>query len=471
MPAGNLLDAEVRFDLKTNDKDRHAGGILFVDYARSAFDRDGRIVWTLPSIPGIVDSVTQVRDLKMTVDHTITFLTPQNAVEIDLDANVLWKAPNPFTLKNELITYHHDLKKTRRGTYIVLGKRKVTRRLPGKYTAKDLDKEYEAEMIKGKAYRKTQMDVVLEFDKAGNLIWFWDANDYITDEDLAFKRDPSDSSHLFSTHANAFSEDAEGKTIYLGFRDLSRIVKIDKKKKKVLKSYGEKFPSGEAKVANHLFRRQHDATITGRNSILILNNNEASDANVKRVSGIVEFSENITKTDSMPLRSFELDYGGNRDAWSSGGGNVTELPNGNILVCGGILNRLIEVNKNNEVVWEAHVVSRFKKDKRWSPFPQYRASWVPEIGTHHFIARLEKTETDDEVNLVITNTGSAEDFYTIEVLKADKTVLKITSSAIKIRETNTQKIKSKDLLPGSGASILKIKSEKGGIIKLLPLTP
>lgn len=162
---------------------------------------------------------------------------------------------------------------------------------------------------------------------------------------------------LFGTHANAFSENEEGTKVYIGFRDLSRIIKIDKQTKQVDLSYGERFPSGDGLYACHAFRKQHDASVTKHNSILLLNNDEKE---VKR-SSVVELKDNVTGKDSAVIWKFNLDFDGPLNGKSVSGGNVMELPNSNVLVCAGVLNRVFEVSRTKEVVWDAFVQSKEKR--------------------------------------------------------------------------------------------------------------
>lgn len=56
-----------KLDIQVNHPD-NAGGFLAIDYTRAIYDREGRPVWALPDIPGLVDAETQVRDLKLSGD-------------------------------------------------------------------------------------------------------------------------------------------------------------------------------------------------------------------------------------------------------------------------------------------------------------------------------------------------------------------------------------------------------------------
>src|SRR5205085_7664641 len=108
---------------------------------------------------------------------------------------------------------------------MVLAFRRIYRKVTGNHSLESFENESDLIVINNVLHKKTQMSLVLEFDKQGKLIWFWDSNDHITDEDLNYKKNqkgvPS-----FATHANAFSENKAGTKVYVGFRDLNRIVKV-----------------------------------------------------------------------------------------------------------------------------------------------------------------------------------------------------------------------------------------------------
>src|SRR5689334_24059471 len=94
----------------------------------------------------------QIRDLKITKDNTVTFLNGSFPLEIDLDGNILWMPPYPFILNSDTIVYHHDFKKTNRGTYMVMGNKKVYRKVLGDYSADLLRKEFETRVIDNQVY-------------------------------------------------------------------------------------------------------------------------------------------------------------------------------------------------------------------------------------------------------------------------------------------------------------------------------
>lgn len=420
----------------TNEKGKHAGGFIAVDYTRSVYDRQGKRIWTLPMIPGLVDERTHVRDLKFTKDNTVTFLTIPIPLEIDLSGNVLWRAPHPFIYEQDSILYHHEFQKTSRGTYLVLGDRKVWRRVPGAFAPEDLKTEFDVKIVNGEVYKKVLMTLVLEFSKDGKLLWSWDANTYVKDEDLNYKKTKRGFPNL-ATHANALRESADGKKIYVGFRDLSRIVKIDKQSGKVETSYGEKYPSGEAPLGNGLFLNQHDAFLTNHRSLIVFNNNGA--LSPTGVSSIIELRDPCGPKDSLLLWRFELNFDTLSTAKSMNGGSVAEFSNKNILLCGGSLNRIFEVTRDKKIVWDAFITARGKGDSQWQPMPQYRCHPVKEWKESHFMTELRSlttkgTQTYYEVKL--HNTGQQTEVCMIEFYnQAGKTIKEMRSTPVKPGES------------------------------------
>src|SRR4051812_45433991 len=80
---------EIKMDVRINNESKNAKGLICLDYARSIYDRKGQVVWTMPMIDELVREGTQIRDLKLTKDNTLTFLTIPVPAEIDFEGNVL----------------------------------------------------------------------------------------------------------------------------------------------------------------------------------------------------------------------------------------------------------------------------------------------------------------------------------------------------------------------------------------------
>jgi hypothetical protein len=415
---------EVKLITRTNKPGKYGTELIAADYARSIFNRDGKAMWTLPAIESVIDRKTQIRDLKMTSQNTITFLAGKTPIEIDFEGNVIWKGPDHFIFEGDTITFHHEFKKDNNGNYYILGSRFVYRKLLVKLPDSIVKNEDMVKITDTAVYRKIETSILLKLDKDNKLLWFWDSNDYLQDIDLNYKRSGSGFPN-FSSHANAFSVNEEGTMAYVGFRDLSRLVKIEIKTKKVVCSYGEKYPSGEAKFYNNLFRFQHGANITAHNTLLILNNNNVRSG---AITSVVEFSDHPAKMkDSVLLWKFGLNFDTLTNGKSVKGGNVEALQNSNLLVCAGELNRIFEVTRNKEVVWDAFIYYRTKKDTLWRAFSQYRASAFKRVAFNHFVSEVKEFKIKNNkvlINYYIHNTGNLSDSYFIEILNENNVALK-----------------------------------------------
>ena len=170
---------EIKVDVKTNKEAKHSGGIMSLDYSKSIIDRKGKQVWAIPSLPGVPADKMYIRDMRITQDNTITFLTFEVPYELDVDGKVVWKAPYPFILNKDTIHYHHDFKKTSRGTYMVLGDKFVYRSLLGNYSELEIKNSSGIKKINDTLYKRINITTLLEFNKSGELIWYWDANSYL----------------------------------------------------------------------------------------------------------------------------------------------------------------------------------------------------------------------------------------------------------------------------------------------------
>lgn len=432
--------SDIKIEVLKNDSNKHLGGLICIDYAKMICDRTGKTVWVMPEIPGLQGNASQIRDLKLTAKNTLTFLSDNVPLEIDLAGNVLWQLPRPYKFGNDTITFHHVFTKTKTGHYYVLGNRKVPRRVIGDLKKGIDDVSQGLTWRRDTAYKQVDIALVFEFDADGKVLWFWDANKYITDEDINFKRNPAGFPILL-THANGLTLNEEESIIYVSFRDLNRIIRIDKKSKSVKESYGEKYPSGDAAWYGNWFESQHDPNLTARKSLIILNNNGARS---RKVSSIMEFAAYPKSAQENLIWKFDLNFDSLTDGKSPSGGNVIEMPNTNIFVCGGQLNRIFEVTRQKEIVWDAFLYSK-SFDADWQKFPQYRASWIEALDEYHFMVNVKSVpskstkKTDFEIQLINTCDSISSAELEIHDLNG-KLILKKKISALSTLDSNFQEL-------------------------------
>jgi len=454
---------EIWLDVKTNKKGSHSEGLISIDYTRCLYARAGNAVWTFPEMPWLSTSTTQVRDLKITKDNTVTFFNDQVPTEMDVYGNILWTAPYPFILKTDTILYHHNFTKTKYGTYVILGNKKAYRKVSPAYTAEDL-RNFEIIRKDSGLYCKVLMTVLLEFNKKGELTWFWDSDDYIKDVDLNYKK-KRENAPIMATHSSAFSLNEAGTKIYVSFRDLSRIIKLDKKTKKVELSYGEKLPSGDALLGNSLFRKQQDVFVTRHNSFLVFNSN-VQDPSERWYSSVLEVKENPGPKDSLLLWKMPLNFDGLTKGRSFNGGNVMEVRGLNLLICTGSEGRIFEVKRSGEIVWDALVKSRKSGDTTWQNMPQYRSSWVTGLKRYYFITESKGLTTSAGMatwKVNIHNTGNADDSYQVQVLSEKNAVVcKTTVVSVKNSTEATKILNFKHAVKRGSSYTLVVTSVNSG---------
>ncbi len=328
--------------------------------------------------------------------------------------------------------YHHDFKRLDNGHYMVLGERYSWRIVPDTF---DITK-FRAENLQtseGVTRVKILFGTIIEYDKRGNVVWWWDSADYLSDKDLfsdqvstnTFRMTLPAKAEIFG-HLNAFEVDADGQYVYAGFRDLNRIIKIEKSTGNVVYSWGKKMPSGEAMVGDDLFISQHELMLSpDGNKILVFNNNDIN--NTVNSSEVIEFSQPKGESPTKITWLFDCRFDALGNGKSIRGGGVQYMDGDNVLICMAGGGRVTEVNKKtNEVVWDC-IFSKEMDTKQTVPITLYRTHYNTSLYPCYFTAQSPLDVVDaktSSINLTIYNEGTNEDSYTITV--STDTVTKIS---------------------------------------------
>lgn len=412
-----------QYEGRKMDRIKATKGLIFFDYGRVGVNRAGKPIWYIPDLDSLQET-TQVRDVKMTTSGTFTALIGWTALEFTRDGKVIWQAPDDGQVNGETREhYHHEFTKLPNGNYLVLGQDHVKRRIPE--TNDSVDVEF---------------GTVIEYDKLGNVVWFWNSNDYFTDADLFSRK--RGGGYDVRTHMNACTvyEDQ----LFVGFRDISRIVVIDKKTKEVTESYGGYGAFSEPHAATGFFRRQHDALRLSDGNLAVFNNDSILDPEV--VSSVVVFTQ-TREGKSYKLMDFKMDFDDLTDGKSVKTGNLNELENGNLLVNLGSINRCIELSRSGEVVWSMFIERYDDKAHDWVPFPQYRASHAFDLYPNVFTSKLTANSLKKrkrEIAARVYNVGSEDDTYIVSLVKNGR-----------IKATQTAQISAK----GNGNVSFKLKGK------------
>lgn len=424
--------------------------LIWIDYFHAAFDKWGRAVWYIANPNGSVSKDEQIRNLKMSPKGTVTFLTGTEAYDIDINGNILWKAPNDGKISGkEREFYHHDFNMMANGNYMVLGQYYENRKPPN---------------TKDTALCELEIGTVIEYDSTGKISWSWNSKDYFTNEEL-FYSTKLKLNDAITTHMNAFSVDEACKYVYVGFRNINRIIKIEKKTGKVIASYGSIIDKTKKETiyGNNFFNRQHDAYVLSNNNIVVLNNDNIDLPEV--VSSVVIFNQK-SKTNLFPKKvwEFKLNFDTLTNGKSFKMGNVTELKNGNLLVCEGAINRIIEVTPKKEIVWDAFTEEYYLPDKKWIKSPQYRASFSSSLYPYYFtVNSIKKDSLNNKhyYSFQIVNEGTEQDKYEIMVYKGNSMETQLTTDNIGAHKKTELKI----YVQNTDNISIKIKSLKSGKIR------
>jgi hypothetical protein len=387
--------ADLRIRVTHNDSTAHNGGLISFDYHGMIADRRGNPVWFLPSVAGNDYSRNdKVRDLRITHASTCTFITQRNAFEITYDGRVLWRGPKAGKNTEAYIeTLHHGVERLSNGNMLTAGNHTMFIPVPG-----------------DTANAKSEFGVLAEYTRTGRLVWKWDSYNYISPLDYRFVK-TGESEWIVASHLNAFRAGESDSIMYAGFRDLDRIVKINRNNGSVLASWGKKLKSGEAHSGDNFFHAQHDVTLLRDGNIAVFNNDSVSKDGV--VSSVVIFSPAAPGEESGLIWKFNCDFDGANDGRSEKCGSVDEQPNGNLLVNFGTINRCVEISRDKVIVWNAFTESYNSQTKLWMPAGQYRSHWSSSMYPCYFGADIINRNRNG-FDVRVWNEGSEADSYTVQ---------------------------------------------------------
>lgn len=376
-----------------NKKNKIQNGLIWVDHFHCALDRDGNIVWFIPNSSPDFETKRQIRDFKFYNNGSLTFISAPEAYHVDLNMNVIWKASNTNKIADTKIgDYHHDLEILKNGNYLVMANEVV-----------NFENDLPNDTIVSAPVDFTNL---VEFNKNGEIAWTWIMKEHFPYEFLINSKIEKESG-VVNPHANSFCIDEKNNFIYISFRDISRIIKIDKATKKIVTSYGLKLNNEDDVIETDLFRLQHDIQLTSNNDFLLFNNNDIKKKKVSSVEIINQVNEQNKEVQSK--WNFKLNFDTINNGMALKMGGVKMLPNTNLLICEGTLNRVVEISKNKEVLWDLVIEKKDSLGRKNSSFPIYRADFSTSLYPYYF------SIVKDENKLIIFNKGDNSDSYKIKM--------------------------------------------------------
>ncbi len=344
------------YNSKTNVED----GIIWLDHIHCAINRDLEVVWFLSPIIEDFKENKQIRDFRVYQDGTISFISEGEAYHINKDLTIIWQAPDSGKIsQDKKENYHHSFEKLQNGNYIVLGNQYIE--LEKTDTKDDLEKHIE-------------FTTIIEYNKNKDIVWSWKLIDNLSLDLLA---NPETNS-IYNTHCNSLSISPDGQKILLGFRDLSRIIEIDKKSGKILRSFGKKLNKTDTLVyETDLFMFPHDAKYINNDLISVLNNNDIKNGKISSLLFLKLPSKSNKKL--IPVWDFQFNFDKHTNGKSSKLGNYVILPNKNLLINQGSVNRIIEINPLKKIpLWDLVITKKYTTGN-WNDFAVYRVFFTKKL--------------------------------------------------------------------------------------------
>jgi hypothetical protein len=349
---------------------------VFTDCSMSLYDMNGEVVWFIPASVLRERGFGSVEDLKCTSRGTITYMHQGRLYEISYDGRLLNTLPpetggqGPGFVSN----IHHDATRLKNGHFMALGNEQLfwkllNGRISIKHNAED-------------GYQPLILATLDEYDEKGKVVWQFKASDYVLHSDIVNLR-TSDGKPALEVHPNAFFFDEQTGQIYLGLKNVSRILKIQYPQGKVLAEFGRKCSVGDTSLDQELFCQQHAISVKNGN-IYVFNNNACGSNPVPRLVVLKESKATaygVSKIWEYECKVPLIPEGRSR------GGNITDLPDGNIFAALSMpYNELIIVDGQKNLLWEA-------KSERWNPANN---SWL-DLGTYRASIITSKATLDSMI--------------------------------------------------------------------------
>ena len=293
------------------------------DGAVYLIDLYGKIVhsWRMPYPPGLYGYLTERGTLfyngKIPNDTFLGKAPFKGGVVMEADWNgrILWEVREP--------NHHHDGRMLKNGNLLLLCAAELPESLARKIQGGRPGTE-----VDGKIWA----DYLVELTKDGRKVWEWRTWEHLDPAEYPIPLIQNTRSEW--THGNAVAELQDG-NLLVSFRNISTVVKIDRRSGSVVWRLGAPVVSG-----------QHAPVPLPNGNILLFDN------------GPTRLDETFPSS-----RVIEVDPATNAIAWkyqdanaqaffSDRISNAQRLPNGNTLINEGMFGRFFEVTASGEVVWE-----------------------------------------------------------------------------------------------------------------------
>ena len=437
-----LVDkSRFRVRVLQNDSVHNGGGLVTLDLSGNIIDRNGNFVWFYPVSAGIMVNNTlqgfvnlHNNDMQLTSAGTITAIINHNAIDCDLNGRILWQAPKRLSNAGDSGKYvapyafHHCFKRLANGNYMVIDQDNIAiaDSLLGQ-REEGVPYNIVAKSILGKTI--VVDEIIKEFNPAGKMVWSWSSENYFDNKELTklvqTKPDPALLHPEPGGHMNAFDVDEKNGFVYAGFRNVSRVIKIDKATGQVVCAWGDNIKYRGIKNGDGFFLKQHGTTLLHDGNLAVYNNNPKPvlAPGESAASEVVVFTQPVPGSASKVTWKYNCNFG-TGDNMGSVSGNVDELKNGSLLVCMGAVNRIFEITRNKKITWNAVVEAYNVMDSTWKKFDLYRAHFTSSLYPCYFTVQTTSN------GIKIFNDGTEDDSYQVSIPSASGANNQYSTSAV-----------------------------------------
>jgi hypothetical protein len=368
----------------------HKDDYVFVDATQTLYNMSGKPVWFVPARKEYeMLHYLVLRDLKRTPFNTMSFMVGEGLYEIDYNGNILWQGPGNNISHNDSAIlkniYHHEFTRRSTGNYMALRMERVWWQLPFQPDTTihgQVNRKIKWDTANHKLYQQIVAGFIDEFDKNGNKIWTWSASDYLQNSDLSDRKKGNGYFNLEDTHENAFFFDEKSQEIYVSFRNINRILKLQYPSGKVLSTYGTRYTPGDLELNNDQFCGQHSCRVSKDGYLYFFNNNTCN--NPCQLPTIAMMKRSASKKDLLEkVWEYQCTVDGLSETEQpkllfESGGSVFELADGSVFCCMGNnpYCKTFIVSHDKRVLWSAIPEVWNKNKKDWVIAPSYRATII-----------------------------------------------------------------------------------------------
>jgi len=357
-----------------------------IDGGGVIYDFKGNAIAYLPEVNGLAGFVA---DWKFTDEGTMTFNFGKDAYETNLNGDILWRIPETNSVNTGILPekYHHAFFKLSNGHYMTLGMEfKPSKRVSTNDTSYIVLSD-EKNVPYG--YKLGAYGTIIEFDKDGKVVWSWKDTKNLVGTDFDYFNTTVDTNWQYDPHSNSLFYDEAKDFVYLSYRNLSRIIKIDHKSGKIVEQYGENFKPGSSSKGYGFFCNPHGVRISTDGSMYFFNNNSCW--NTDSLPTIVVLKEPVNKSDSLKkVWEYTCTVEGDYSKRFGAGGSVVQMEDRSMFVCmGNAFSKIFIVTPQKKVTWSALPERHVETDNIWVNVKQYKANIITRKDLEHLVWNAE----------------------------------------------------------------------------------